>query len=230
MNFIREPGASLAPRSACGGSGAAQVSAANRSGAKAAVAENSAAVTKLRAGYAVFPPYTILGPNEDAPQGFSIDLVLRIAKLTDPPLPIEWHRYNFHTMQKDLASGRFDFAADPVLPRMELEFTGPGVSITSRSPFHELTERTERTQAATFFRRPEGDDRPTPSGRQGAGQRLGGRVPDSAQLDLPMGQTGARPSRTGLPAVARANTAGSGRIGTSHISGPCFSSKSRFTR
>ncbi|MFM8251199.1 MAG: helix-turn-helix domain-containing protein [Planctomycetota bacterium] len=57
-----------------------------------------------------------------------------------------------------------------VLPRMELEFTGPGVSITSSSPFH---ERTERTQAATFFRRPEGDDRPTPSGRQGAGQRFG---------------------------------------------------------
>src|SRR5262249_311424 len=47
---------------------------------KAAVTKTPAPLTKLRAGYAVFPQYTILGSTEGAPQGFSVDLVQRIAK------------------------------------------------------------------------------------------------------------------------------------------------------
>jgi hypothetical protein len=53
---------------------------------------------------------------------------------------------------------------------MELDFTSSGVSKTPRSPFH---ERTDRTQTAALFRRPEGGRGAPASRRQGASQRLG---------------------------------------------------------
>ena len=49
--------------------------------------------------------------------------------LTSPPLPVEWHRFDWHSMEEELDSGRFDFAAEPVYrtPSRELlyEFCTP---------------------------------------------------------------------------------------------------------
>jgi ABC-type amino acid transport substrate-binding protein len=78
----------------------------------------------LRAGYAHFPPYTILSQEIDKPIGFSIDLVDAISERYSPKIAVEWHKYNFHSMHSELEAGRFDFLADPIYrtPSRELKF------------------------------------------------------------------------------------------------------------
>ena len=72
----------------------------------------------LRAGYGGFPPYTVIDARETDPDkrvtGYSVDLVREIARRQTPPLKVEWVRFNWDTMKVDMASGKFDFIADPV--------------------------------------------------------------------------------------------------------------------
>lgn len=87
----------------------------------------------LKVGYGSFPPYTIIDPGENDPQkqvtGYSIDLIKKIAELSDPNLEVEFIRFNWETIQTELQSGKFDVIADPVfqtIPRaMEFNFTIP---------------------------------------------------------------------------------------------------------
>lgn len=76
----------------------------------------------LRAGYAHFPPYTILSQDLRNPIGFSIDLVEAISERYSPAIRVEWYKYNFHTMDTDLESGKCDFLADPIYRTPAREF------------------------------------------------------------------------------------------------------------
>lgn len=87
----------------------------------------------LRVGYAGFPPYVIINPNEkDANKrlsGFAVDLVNAIADRSVPPLRIEWHIMNWDTVKADLNSDKFDLIAEPLyytVPRaMEFGYVEP---------------------------------------------------------------------------------------------------------
>jgi polar amino acid transport system substrate-binding protein len=87
----------------------------------------------IRCGYAGFPPYTIINPNEaDASKrlsGFAVDLVNEIAKRSVPPLRVEWRTMNWDTAKADLSSGKFDVIAEPLystVPRAtDLGFVEP---------------------------------------------------------------------------------------------------------
>jgi polar amino acid transport system substrate-binding protein len=72
----------------------------------------------MRIGYAGFPPYVIVDPNNPdlnkRMSGYSVDLVNEIAKSNVPPLKIEWHNMNWDTLKADINSGKFDFVAEPV--------------------------------------------------------------------------------------------------------------------
>jgi hypothetical protein len=88
-----------------------------RSGARINALQKIQKQGVLRCGYAGFPPYIIINPNEtDASKrlsGFAVDLVDEIAKHSVPPLKVEWHTMNWDTAKADLGSGKFDVIADP---------------------------------------------------------------------------------------------------------------------
>jgi polar amino acid transport system substrate-binding protein len=87
----------------------------------------------MRVGYAGFPPYAIVNPNErDANKrmsGFSVDLINEIARRNLPPLKVEWHNMNWDTLKADIRSRKFDFVAEPVyltIPRaIDFSFSEP---------------------------------------------------------------------------------------------------------
>jgi L-cystine transport system substrate-binding protein len=87
----------------------------------------------MRVGYGGFPPYTIINLNNPDPNaqasGYSVDLVDEIAKRANPPLKVQWVKFNWETLKHDVDSGTFDFVAEPVyvtIPRaMDFDFSEP---------------------------------------------------------------------------------------------------------
>jgi len=81
----------------------------------------------FKAGYGVYPPYTMEDPNTKAVSGFSVDLVERIAK--ELGMTVTWHRVSWNTFIPDIRRGDYDLIADPILmtiPRStEFAFTVP---------------------------------------------------------------------------------------------------------
>jgi ABC-type amino acid transport substrate-binding protein len=81
----------------------------------------------IRAGYGVYPPYTIEDPNTRVVSGFSAELVEMIAKQLG--CKVEWHRLSYDTMSADLKRGAYDVIADPIfqtIPRgPEFAFSEP---------------------------------------------------------------------------------------------------------
>jgi ABC-type amino acid transport substrate-binding protein len=87
----------------------------------------------MRVGYAGFPPYAFIDPNEQDPnkrvKGFAADLVYEIANRSVPPLKVEWRYMSWDTLKADIYSRKFDFLAEPVyltVPRaMDFGFSDP---------------------------------------------------------------------------------------------------------
>jgi len=71
----------------------------------------------LRAGYGVYPPYTIEDPNTRQVSGFSADIIEEIAK--ELGCKVEWHRLSWDTMSADLKRGAYDVIADPIFATIQ---------------------------------------------------------------------------------------------------------------
>lgn len=73
---------------------------------------------EMHVGFGGFPPYTIIDVKATEASkrvtGLSVDLVNEIARRHAPPLKVVWHQFNWDTLRADMASGKFDFVADPV--------------------------------------------------------------------------------------------------------------------
>jgi cyclohexadienyl dehydratase len=81
----------------------------------------------IRAGYGVFPPFTVEDPTTGQVSGISVDIVEEIARQVGAR--VEWRRMNWNTMGAELRSGAFDMVADPIFmtPQRgrEFRFTEP---------------------------------------------------------------------------------------------------------
>ena len=102
---------------------AAPQGAANRPG----LVENIDRLKKIRAGYGVFPPYTIEDPKTGKVSGISVDIVNEMGR--ELGVPVEWKKFNWNTMKADLDRGEFDLLADAVFMTpargREMAFTEP---------------------------------------------------------------------------------------------------------
>ena len=82
---------------------------------------------EIRAGYGVFPPYTLEDPKTGKVSGISVDIVNEIGRQLG--VPVQWKKFNWNTMKADLDRGEFDLLADAVFETparaREMTFTEP---------------------------------------------------------------------------------------------------------
>lgn len=95
--------------------------------ARPGLVENIDRLKKIRAGYGVFPPYTMEDPKTGKVSGISVDIVNEIGRQLG--VKVEWKRFNWNTMKADLDRGEFDLLADAVFQTpargREMTFTEP---------------------------------------------------------------------------------------------------------
>jgi ABC-type amino acid transport substrate-binding protein len=140
----------------------------------------------IRAGYGVFPPFTVENPTTGQVSGISVDIVEEMARQVGAR--VEWKRMNWNTMGAELRSGAFDMVADPIFmtPQRGREFTftepysyfaiGIGVVRTGDGRFHGFDDINQSNVSVAVG--------------QGTGEEafVRARAPRANLLSIPIGQ------------------------------------------